>query len=155
MEINMAEEMKTGWGWNTVNTAGWVGALASALGIGIPALVKANNAEDHEDRHHRHIDIDNDLVYLRSKIYTDDKTAALNTQVALLQQANQYQNQINEMQLASLKGYVDSNFMRGSLYLPANNVTPLPMRRFNAWEAPVIPAPEVNSTNTGTTTTNG
>lgn len=36
----------TGSGWNMVNSVGWVAALASALGIGIPALVKANNAED-------------------------------------------------------------------------------------------------------------
>ena len=35
-----------GIGWNTVNSVGAVAALASALGIGIPALVKANNAED-------------------------------------------------------------------------------------------------------------
>ena len=44
----MAEEMKsnTGFGWNTVNSVLGVGALASALGVGIPALVKANNAED-------------------------------------------------------------------------------------------------------------
>lgn len=36
----------TGSGWNMVNSVGWVAALASALGIGIPALVKANDAED-------------------------------------------------------------------------------------------------------------
>lgn len=32
--------------WNALNSFGSVAALASALGIGIPALVKANNAED-------------------------------------------------------------------------------------------------------------
>lgn len=45
----MAEEMKTssgGIGWNTINSVGSIAALASALGIGIPALVKANNAEN-------------------------------------------------------------------------------------------------------------
>ena len=45
----MAEEMKTnngGLGWNTLNSVLGVGALATALGVGIPALVKANNAED-------------------------------------------------------------------------------------------------------------
>ena len=45
----MAEEMKMssgGIGWGTINSVLGVGALASALGIGIPALVKANNAED-------------------------------------------------------------------------------------------------------------
>lgn len=45
----MAEEMKmTGGniGWNSINSVGAIAALASALGIGIPALVKANNAED-------------------------------------------------------------------------------------------------------------
>ena len=33
-------------GWKTVNSVLGVGALASALSIGIPALVKANNVED-------------------------------------------------------------------------------------------------------------
>ena len=45
----MAEEMKMSGGnigWNALNSVGAVTALASALGIGIPALVKANNAED-------------------------------------------------------------------------------------------------------------
>ena len=44
----MAEEMKAsgGNGWNILNSILGVGALASALGVGIPALVKANNAED-------------------------------------------------------------------------------------------------------------
>jgi hypothetical protein len=45
----MAEEMKTssgGIGWNTLNSVGSIAALATALGVGIPALVKANNAED-------------------------------------------------------------------------------------------------------------
>lgn len=45
----MAEEMKSnngGLGWNTLNSVLGVGALATALGVGIPALVKANNAED-------------------------------------------------------------------------------------------------------------
>jgi hypothetical protein len=45
----MAEEMKMSGGnigWNALNSFGAVAGLASALGIGIPALVKANNAED-------------------------------------------------------------------------------------------------------------
>ena len=45
----MAEEMKMSGGsigWGTINSVLGVGALASALGIGIPALVKANNAEE-------------------------------------------------------------------------------------------------------------
>lgn len=46
----MAEEMKsqsTGtMAWNAFNSLAGVAGLASALGIGIPALVKANNAED-------------------------------------------------------------------------------------------------------------
>lgn len=48
----MAEEMKMSGGnigWNGLNSLLGVGALASALGIGIPAIVKANDAED---RHH-------------------------------------------------------------------------------------------------------
>lgn len=53
----MAEEMKmsnTGIGWGTINSVLGVGALASALGIGIPALVKANDAEDKHGCNGRH-----------------------------------------------------------------------------------------------------
>ena len=53
----MAEEMKMssgGIGWGTINSVLGVGALASALGIGIPALVKANDAEDKHGYNGRH-----------------------------------------------------------------------------------------------------
>ena len=53
----MAEEMKMssgGIGWGTINSVLGVGALASALGIGIPALVKANDAEDKHGCNDRH-----------------------------------------------------------------------------------------------------
>ena len=53
----MAEEMKMSGGnigWNALNSFGSVAALASALGIGIPALVKANNAEDGNCGNGRH-----------------------------------------------------------------------------------------------------
>lgn len=42
------EEMKSnsGTGWSILNTILGGGALATALGVGIPALVKANDAED-------------------------------------------------------------------------------------------------------------
>lgn len=40
------EEVKSNAGWNLFNTILGGGALASALGIGIPALVKSNNDED-------------------------------------------------------------------------------------------------------------
>ena len=55
--------------WKTMNSVGTLATLGAALGISIPALVKANDAQDHEHRHPR--DVDNDVVYLRSKIYTD------------------------------------------------------------------------------------
>lgn len=52
----MAEEYKynskyansgmAGTGWSTLNTVGWVAALASALGIGIPALNKNGDCKD-------------------------------------------------------------------------------------------------------------
>lgn len=47
------EEVKSsgGMGWNTLNSIGSVAALATALGVGIPALVKANDAKDDEHRH--------------------------------------------------------------------------------------------------------
>ena len=44
----------TGIGWGTINSVLGVGALASALGIGIPALVKANDAEDKHGYNGRH-----------------------------------------------------------------------------------------------------
>lgn len=53
----MAEEMKMSGGnigWNALNSFGSVAALASALGIGIPALVKANDAEDKNGCYGRH-----------------------------------------------------------------------------------------------------
>lgn len=51
----MAEEakMSTGtMGWNVLNSILGGGALATALGVGIPALVKANDAEDKAERKH-------------------------------------------------------------------------------------------------------
>ena len=39
-------KMTGGTGWSILNTILGGGALATALGVGIPALVKANNAED-------------------------------------------------------------------------------------------------------------
>lgn len=45
----MAEEMKMSGGnigWNGLNSLLGIGGLATALGVGIPALVKANDAED-------------------------------------------------------------------------------------------------------------
>lgn len=51
----MAEETKMSsgtMGWNVFNSVLGGGALAAALGVGIPALVKANDAEDKAE--HRH-----------------------------------------------------------------------------------------------------
>ena len=153
----MAEETSTGMGgmaWKGLNSFLGVAGLASALGIGIPALVKANNAEDQNTPNgNRPVNVDNNVIYLRNKIYTDEKTANLDKQIALVQQAQQYQQQINEIQLASLRGWVGSNFMRGQLYLPAASVNPLPMQRFNAWEEPIFPVVEKSQTS-GTSTTN-
>lgn len=120
--------------WKALNSFIGVGGLASALAIGIPALVKANRAEDNNDGSK---DIENNVVYLRSKIYSDDKYSALDKQVALLQQAQSYQQQINDMQIKNTREWVQSNFMRGALFLPAGAVNPLPMQRFNSWEAPI------------------
>lgn len=47
----MADEMKsgsTGWGWNTVNSVLGVGALGTALGVGIPAITKAFSRRGHD-----------------------------------------------------------------------------------------------------------
>lgn len=51
----MAEEMTTnkgGFGWPLGNTLAILATLGASLGISIPALVKANDAQD--DEHHRH-----------------------------------------------------------------------------------------------------
>ena len=141
--------------WKTMNSVGILGTLGAALGISIPALVKANDAQDHEHRHPR--DVENDVVYLRSKIYTDNvnfdnfksqvayqeatnaKIAALDKENALLKQAQEFGRQFAEQGMANMYQYVNSTFMKGSMYLPSTSVTPLPMDRFNSWEAPAAP----------------
>ena len=45
--------------------------------------------------------------------------------------------------------YVNSTFMKGSMYLPATSVNPLPMDRFNSWTAPTAPTVEANSASNG------
>lgn len=152
--------------WKTMNSVGILGTLGAALGISIPALVKANDAQDHEHRHPR--DVENDVVYLRSKIYTDNvnfdnfksqvayqeatnaKIAALDKENALLKQAQEFGRQFAEQGMANMYQYVNSTFMKGSMYLPSASVTPLPMDRFNNWVAPAAPtAATTSSTNNG------
>ena len=151
--------------WKTMNSVGILGTLGAALGISIPALVKANDAQDHEHRHPR--DVENDVVYLRSKIYTDNvnfdnykaqvayqeatnsKIAELSKENALLKQAQEFGRQFAEQGMANMYQYVNSTFMRGSMYLPASSVNPLPMDRFNSWEAPAAPATATTSASNG------
>lgn len=151
--------------WKTMNSVGTLATLGAALGISIPALVKANDAQDHEHRHPR--DVDNDVVYLRSKIYTDNvnfdnyksqvayqeatnaKLAALDKENALLKQSQEYGKLFAEQGMANMYQYVNSTFMKGSMYLPATSVNPLPMDRFNSWTAPSAPTVEANSTSNG------
>lgn len=151
--------------WKTMNSVGILGTLGAALGISIPALVKANDAQDHEHRHPR--DVENDVVYLRSKIYTDNvnfdnyksqvayqeatnaKIAELSKENALLKQAQEFGRQFAEQGMANMYQYVNSTFMKGSMYLPATSVNPLPMDRFNSWEAPVAPKAATTSANNG------
>lgn len=151
--------------WKTMNSVGILGTLGAALGISIPALVKANDAQDHDHRHHR--DVDNDVVYLRSKIYTDNvnfdnfksqvayqeatnaKIAALDKENALLKQAQEFGRQFAEQGMANMYQYVNSTFMKGSMYLPAASINPLPMDRFNSWEAPAAPTAATTSANNG------
>ena len=155
--------------WKAMNTVGVLGTLGAALGIGIPALVKANDAQDDERRDRRR-DVENDPLYLRSKIYTDNinfdnykaqvayqeatnaKIAALDKENALLKQAQEYGRLFAEQGMANMYQYVNSTFMKGSMYLPASNINPLPMDRFNNWVAPTVT--EV-ATPTTTTTSNG
>lgn len=153
----MAEETSMGGSlWKGANSFLGVAGLASALGIGIPALVKANDAQDDERRDR---DPKDSKVYLLAQKYADDKyfelfkeQASLKTDIALTKQAQDYQQKINDINIGNVYGYVNSNFMRGHLYLPSREVTPLPMNRFNSWEAPVF-GPVVESTSTPTTST--
>lgn len=148
--------------WKSMNSIGTLATLGAALGISIPALVKANDAQDHEHRHPR--DVENDVVYLRSKIYTDNvnfdnfkqqvayqeatnaKLAALDKENALLKQSQEYGRLFAEQGMANMYQYVNSTFMKGSMYLPATSVNPLPMDRFNSWTAPTAPTVEATST---------
>ena len=154
--------------WKAMNTVGILGTLGAALGIGIPALVKANDAQD-DERRGQGRDIDNNPLYLRSKIYTDNvnfenyksqvayqeatnaKIAALDKENALLKQAQEFDRAFNAQTVAGIYQYANSTFMKGQLYLPSQNVSPLPMDRYNSWCAPA--APEVSSTTT--TASNG
>lgn len=151
--------------WKTMNTVGILGTLGAALGISIPALVKANDAQD--DEHRRPRNVENDVVYLRSKIYTDSvnfdnyksqvayqeatnaKIAALDKENALLKQSQEYARLFAEQGMANMYQYVNSTFMKGQMFLPSSSVNPLPMDRFNDWVAPASVA------NTSTTNTNG
>lgn len=155
----MAEETSMGGSlWKGANSFLGIAGLASALGIGIPALVKANDAQD-DDRRGR--DPEQSRTFLLAQKYADDKylelfkeQANLKTDIALTKQAQEYQQRINDINIGNVYGYVNSNFMRGQLYLPARDVTPLPMNRFNTWTAPVFPFPPVaESTTTSTTST--
>ena len=161
----MVEEVSTnkgGMAWPLTNTFGWVAALGSALGIGIPALVKANDAQDDEHRHHRGFDPANDVVYLQSKIYTDSKVAeqqainaAQNTEIALLKQANIYKDQIAALQMQNMYQYVNGTFVKGNLLLPPTSIgqglPPFPPPPFPPF---VNSTPETTSS-TSTTTSNG
>ena len=151
--------------WKTMNSVGTLATLGAALGISIPALVKANDAQDHEHHHPR--DVENDVVYLRSKIYTDNvnfdnyksqvayqeatntKLAALDKENALLKQSQEYSRLFAEQGMANMYQYVNSTFMKGSMYLPASSVNPLPMDRFNSWTAPTAPTVEATSASNG------
>ena len=151
--------------WKTMNTVGILGTLGAALGISIPALVKANDAQD--DEHRRPRDVENDVVYLRSKIYTDNvnfdnyksqvayqeatnaKLAALDKENALLKQSQEYGRLFAEQGMANMYQYVNSTFMKGSMFLPASSVNPLPMDRFNSWTAPTAPTIEATSASNG------
>ena len=156
--------------WKSMNSVGILATLGAALGVGIPALVKANDAQDHEHRHPR--DVENDVVYLRSKIYTDNvnfdnykqqvayqeatnaKIASLDKENALLRQAQEFDRAFNGQSIANVYSYVNSNFMKGQLYLPSRDVTPLPMNRYNAWVEPFPPLVPETVTNASSTTTN-
>lgn len=166
----MADQISTGSStgstlWKTMNSVGTLATLGAALGISIPALVKANDAQDHEHRHPR--DVENDVVYLRSKIYTDNvnfdnyksqvayqeatnaKLAALDKENALLKQSQEYGRLFAEQGMANMYQYINSTFMKGSMYLPASSVNPLPMDRFNSWTAPTAPTVEATSASNG------
>lgn len=60
----MAGEMdtnKSGFGWPLGNTMAILAMLDASLGISIPALVKANDAQDDNHRRGRRFDPENDV----------------------------------------------------------------------------------------------
>ena len=166
----MPEEIKTnqgGMAWPLINTLGWVASLASGLGVGIPALVKANDAQDDERRGRgRRFDPENDVVYLQSKIYTDGKiaeqqaiNAAQNTKIALLEQANVYKDQIAALREQNILQYVNGTFVKGNLLLPptsiAQGMPPFPPFPFPPVVPPAAETASSSTSSTSSTSTSG
>ena len=130
---------KGGFGWPLGNTLGILATLGAALGISIPALVKANDAQD-DDRRDR-----------RGGRDIRDELAAQNTRIALLEQANVYKDQIAVLQQQNILQYVNGTFVKGQLLLPPTSIgqglPPLP--------PPVFPPNAEVSSSTSSTSTSG
>lgn len=155
----MAEEMTTnkgGFGWPLGNTLAILATLGASLGVSIPALVKANDAQDDEHRRHHRFDPNTDIAFLQSKIYTDGKIAeqqkeisAQSTRIALLEQANLYKDQIAALREQNILQYVNGTFVKGNLLLPPTSIG----QGLPPFPPPVPPAAEVSPTST--TSSNG
>lgn len=129
---------KGGFGWPLGNTIGILATLGAALGISIPALVKANDAQDDERRDRRG---GRDIR---------DELAAQNTRIALLEQANVYKDQIAALREQNILQYVNGTFVKGNLLLPPTSIG----QGLPPFPPPVIP-PVSGGTTTPTTSTAG
>ena len=149
----MADQISTGSStgstlWKTMNSVGTLATLGAALGISIPALVKANDAQD-QKIYTDNVNFDNYKSQVAYQEATNAKLAALDKENALLKQAQEFDRAFNGQAIANVYAYSNATFMKGQLYLPSQNVTPLPMDRYNSWCAPTAPTVEATSASNG------
>nr|DAH99327.1 MAG TPA: hypothetical protein [Caudoviricetes sp.] len=157
------EEVKSNAGWSLFNTVLGGGALASALGIGIPALVKSNNAEDDKCSGVKYATA-TDLAYAQELAKKDSEIALLkseqNTEVKIAdvydrlvtkindnykEQSNwNAQQMVNNCQMSSAIAVNTNNItaLQSSVsaitkvIVPKSAICPEVMERYNSWTAP-------------------
>lgn len=168
----MAEEnrMSSGsTGWNVINSILGTAGVASALGIGIPALVKSNNAENNTDKCSGvNYATTTDLAYAQELAKKDSEIALLkseqNTEVKIAdvydrlvtkinanykEQANwNAQQMVNNCQMSSAIAVNTNNIsaLQSSVsaitktIVPKGVICPEVMERYNSWTAPTTVA---------------
>ncbi len=159
------EEVKSNAGWSVLNTVLGGGALASALGIGIPALVKSNNAENNADKcsgvnYATATDLayaqelakkDSEIALLKSEQNTEVKIADVYDRLVTKINANykeqadwNAQQMVNNCQMSSAIAVNTNNIaaLQSSVsaitktIVPKSAICPEVMERYNSWTAP-------------------